>query len=77
MPKKRAKREDLDALLRSVGKGPDEAAKLAGIGTATLWRWRNGLSRPRNRQLARLAEALGVAVERVSEAIAVTAKGSP
>jgi transcriptional regulator with XRE-family HTH domain len=65
-----AKRQDtLAALVAERGLGLQDLAERARVGRTSLWRWMTGESAPRIPQQRRLADALGIAVERVRAAV--------
>ena len=51
----------------------EELAERAGLSKPTLWKWETGRSEPRDRSLARLAEALGVSLR----ALRIEGPGAP
>jgi len=61
--------ETLASLVAEKGIGLADLADRAKVGRTSLWRWLEGKARPRLPQQKRLADALGVPVERVRAAI--------
>ena len=67
-----ARAESIDDLLRRLGVGPWQAADRAGVAPDSVRAWIAGTRKMRNEQAERLAAALGVGVERVLAAAAVS-----
>lgn len=70
MSKKR--QQTLDELLLERGFGRWQIAQAAKLSPTSVRDWCEGTRAPRNEQMAKLAKALGVGVDRVAAAVAAS-----
>ena len=69
-----ARRETLTVLLQRLGLSVSEVSRRSGVSRQTITDWAAGRRKPQNEQLAAVAEALAVTVDRMMAAVEASRK---